>query len=607
MNIIPQPKEIKLRGQLNTEIYNQNLICTNLGERLVNYIKSKVEAEIKYLKGYDYYFISIGKSEHKKCEEVEEIFKSYHEAYYLSLNSEKIFISSPSEQGLFYGFQTYLQLKEQQWVSEAEIIDWPDNALRGFHLELRYGMPKFERMLEIIDEIARYKFNTLVIEYENRFPYSDYKNIIAKHALTEGQLNTLLAYAKDRYLEVIPLQQTLGHLEYILKLDEYNHLKEVKEEKTSELSFSFNGVGFKHFNSIDEICATNEQAYSMIEDLLKDVISKHSESRFIHIGCDEAWNLLSCSSCQMKYGKDGGKKLYIDHINRMASIVKKANKTPIIWDDMLRGFEEKDFEKLDKDIVLMCWLYFEHDYDLGCRLISKYKKAGFKVIGAAAAKCSEGINPLYLDMPFMDERLGNIKTWGRLSEEFKLDGAVTTLWSNYTGTIAPPHPFFDTAWYPVMFSAEKYWNAKAEKEEFHDRFIRAYFGVEAEAGSLSNNNQTDFKFFSRVSEEARRNKYLAQVYKTMSLLSAYRIKSLAINRELYKLFSNVTLEEKKLVNKRIREVVNMREYIKPIIKELLSKNYVEEDVEEFINSRFKLDELLYKNIYSMKRTEEKDG
>jgi hexosaminidase len=596
MNIIPQPKKINSGHKLNTKIYNESLICTNAGQNLVNYISSKIESGINCLKECRYYFIEIGNGEYKKDKYLEEVFKSQKEAYYLSLNSDKVFISSPSEQGLFYGFQTYIQLKEQQYDNEVEIIDWPDNTLRGFHLELRYGMPKFDRMLEIIDEIAKYKFNTLVIEYENRFPYSNYKNIIARHALSEEQLKILLAYAKARYLQVIPLQQTIGHLEYILKLEQYNHLKEVKEEKTNELPFSFNGVGFKHFNSIDEICATNEEAYSIIESLLKDIITKHSESRFIHIGCDEAWNLLSCSSCQMKYGEAGGKKLYIDHINRMAAIVKKESKVPIIWDDMLRGFDENDFEMLDKDIILMCWLYFEHDYDLGCKLISKFKKSGFKVIGASAAKCSEGINPLYLDMPYMDERLGNIQTWSRLAEEFNLEGVVTTLWSNYTGTIAPPHPFFDTAWYPVMYSAEKYWNSKAEKQEFYDRFIRSYFGVEPQHGALSNNNQTAFKFFNRVSEEAKRNKYLAQVYEAMSLLSAYRIKSLAINREVYKLFSNTTLEEKKLVNKRIGEVVSMRDYIKPRIIELLSKNYTAEDVEEFINSRFGLDELIYEHI-----------
>lgn len=596
MNIIPQPKEINLGKKLNTKIYNENLICTNAGQSLVSYITSKIDAEVRYLNEGGCYFIEIGTGEYKKDKDLEEIYKSKKEAYYLSVSSEKIFISSPSEQGLFYGFQTYMQLSEQMCDNEIEIIDWPDNTLRGFHLELRYGMPKFERLLEIVDEIAKYKFNTLVIEYENRFPYSDYKDIIAKHALTEEQLNTLLAYAKNRYLEVIPLQQTLGHLEYILKLEKYNNLKEVKEDIYTELPFSFNGVGFKHFNSIDELCVTNEQAYKMIENLCTDIISKHKESNFIHIGCDEAWNLLSCSSCQEKYGKDGAKRLYIDHINRMAGLVKNANKVPIIWDDMLRSFDDEDFQMLDKDIVLMCWLYFEHNYELGCKLISKYKKSGFKVIGASAAKCSEGINPLYLDMPYMDERLGNIQAWSKLSEEFELDGVVTTLWSNYTGTIAPPHPFFDTAWYPVVFSAEKYWNTKSEKDEFYDRFIREYFGVEPQAGALSNNNQLSFKFFSKVSEACKTNNYLAEVYKTMSLVSAYRIKSLAINREVYKSLSDVTEEEKKLVEKRIREVVNMREYIKPIIKELLSKNYVEEDVEEFMNSRFGLDELIYEHI-----------
>ncbi len=598
MNIIPRPKDIKVGDAFTDCPESSQRAYTNCGQSLLGYYEGKLDKEIKHINNGAYKFFYIGPSQvDSGAIRLDPFLEEKREGYELTLNAEGLLITSSSDEGIFYGFQTYRQLIEQECSKEVKIIDWPDNAIRGFHFELRYAMPKFERVLEIIDEVAQFKLNTLLMEYENRFPYNQYPDIRSSHAFSEEELKTMLAYAKERFIEIIPLQQTLGHLEYILKMDTYNHLKEVKEDGIiTELPFSFNGVGFKHFNDIDEICATNEEAYRLVEALCREVVSAHPQSKYIHIGCDEAWNLLTCSSCREKYGKEGAKKLYIDHINRMAGLVKEAGKTPIIWDDMLRHLEKEDFELLDKNIVLMCWLYFRSDYEKGLELIRKYKDAGFEVIGASTAKCSEGVNPLYLDMPYMEERLGNIEVWGKLSKEFQLPGVITTLWSNYTGTIAPPHPFFDTAWYPVVFSAEVYWNSSTVREEFYQRFMDNYFGVEAEEGALDNNNACSFRVFSSVAEKGKRHRYLAEVYKVMALVSAYRLKSAAIHREIYKLFIPTTGPEKMLVRKRLQEVVSLRNYVKPMIKEVLSRNYREEDIEEFINSRFMLDERINERI-----------
>lgn len=599
MNIIPQPKEINIGALINNGETIKKHVYTNVKGNLYNYIEKKLGRTPVLLENSSYKFTSI--SNQAQPDEVaipSDKINEIKEGYYLKLNSEGILIASATEQGLFYGLQTLMQLRDQEELREVEILDWPDNKMRGFHLELRYGMPRFERILEIIDEIAYYKFNTMLIEYENRIPLIKYPDITSHTAFTEEEMKIMQAYAAERFVDIIPLQQSLGHLEYILKKDKYYHLREVKGDiKESELPFSFNGVGFKHLNNIDEICATNKEACSLVEDLCDEVISKHPGSKYIHIGCDEAWNFFSCDSCRDKYGGDGRKRLFIDYINNIAKVITDKGKTPIIWDDMLRHFDEEDFKLLDHRIVIMSWLYSAHFYNKGVELIQKYKKAGFQVLGASSAKCSEGtINISYLDMPNMEERLKNMEMWADITEKLDIDGVVTTVWSNYTGTIAPPHPFFDTAWYPTIFSAEKYWNINASREGFYNKFIQNYFGVDAEGGALENNNYATYKIFDGITEKCRRHKYVAEVYKVMSLVSAYRIKSMAIQRELYKLLGNTTVPEKKMVYNRLQEVADMREYIKPMVIDIISKFYTDEDAEEFINSRFMMDEVQYNNI-----------
>lgn len=105
------------------------------------------------------------------------------------------------------------------------------------------------------------------------------------------------------HIELIPLQQTIGHLEYMLKLPRYHHLREMREFPETPLPYSFGPTGFKHYNHIDEICASSDEACSVVETLLDEVMAAHPASRYVHLGCDEAWNLLSCPDCLAGMGR----------------------------------------------------------------------------------------------------------------------------------------------------------------------------------------------------------------------------------------------------------------------------------------------------------------
>ncbi|MDF2988105.1 MAG: hypothetical protein K0R50_3615, partial [Eubacterium sp.] len=278
-------------------------------------------------------------------EQLPQILQEKEEGYILKVDEHGVIIAAKSSKGLFYGIQTYLQLKEQDCNNELEIADWPDNDIRGFHLETRFGIPKFERILEIIDELCKYKFNTILMELEDKFPYEDVKGITSANALNKEQLTGIIRYANDRFIEIIPLQQTLGHVEYILKNDDYYHMREVRDNKVSgELPCSLNAIGNLSFNDIDEFCPSNGESYGLIEKMCREIAEKYHSSRYIHIGCDEAWNLLNCESCREKYGKEGYNKVFLEHTNRMAGFITSLNKVPVIWDDMLRGFSKEDFE-----------------------------------------------------------------------------------------------------------------------------------------------------------------------------------------------------------------------------------------------------------------------
>ncbi len=601
MNVIPMPKDI-IEGQpLYKSISSSKNIFTNASGFMLEYTASLFKQRIIQKDKVSFSFLQISDEFTFEMVLLPEILRDKDEGYLLKVDKKGIIIAARSCKGLFYGIQTYLQLKEQGFSRELEIIDWPDNDIRGYHFETRFGIPKYERIIEIIDELCKYKFNTILMELEDKFPYEEVKGITSANALTKDELREIIRYASDRYLEIIPLQQTLGHVEYILKQDDYYHMREVRGsgEIDQKLPFSFNPIGNLAFNDIDEFCPSNEEAYKLIEKMCREMAEIYPSSRYIHIGCDEAWNLINCELCKEKYGENGYNKVFLEHTNRMAKIIASFGKTPVIWDDMVRNFSEEDFRLLDKNIVIMCWLYYDGDLAKGMSLIHKYRKAGFHVIGASSAKCCEGMSSDFLDMPNIKDRLKNINDWSELSTKFDLMGVITTVWSNYTGTIAPPHPFFDTIWYPLIYSADKYWNTTSRSQEFEKRFLWNFFGVEGIEDCFVCESDEMYEKTSVINTICTRNKYIAEVYKFTSLLSVYRQKSMASLREMYKLYAETSAREKVIAAKKVEELKVMREYLKPEITRLLNKNYPITDTEEFVNSRFLMDEKIYQSFISL--------
>jgi hexosaminidase len=89
----------------------------------------------------------------------------------------------------------------------------------------------------------------------------------------------MLDYAQECGLEVIPLVQTFGHLEFVLKLPEFRHFREVS-------AFP------------QEVCPSNPDTFSvLIKELIRQVMSLHPTARWLHIGCDEVFHLAVCQRC----------------------------------------------------------------------------------------------------------------------------------------------------------------------------------------------------------------------------------------------------------------------------------------------------------------------
>ena len=86
----------------------------------------------------------------------------------------------------------------------------------GIHIDLKYQMPDKQYLHHWLKEIAGLGIDTLLLEYEDKFPFKKYPFLRNAEAFTDDELKAFLATARGAGLRVIPLVQSFSHLEFAL-------------------------------------------------------------------------------------------------------------------------------------------------------------------------------------------------------------------------------------------------------------------------------------------------------------------------------------------------------------------------------------------------------
>lgn len=386
------------------------------------------------------------------------------EGYLLTLRGAVVQLSANDAAGLFYGIQTLRQYLAMPAHPAVEITDWPELALRSDYLDMRGIYPKFENLLRYVEEMAAYKLNTLVIEYEDKLPRTRKDLCHPTDALTPEQHRRLLEVARENFIDIIPLQQSFGHLEYVLKLPEYQHLREIPEAP-------------------GEMCPLREGAYELAASLLEETARLHPDSRYLHLGCDEVWSLGQSDECKAS-GKSRG-RIAIEYINRLAEKVVSLGKIPIVWHDMMadvwRGGEMgeagnyDDLALLNKKLVVAIWLYSPDRVNLVApKLMEALHAHGIRTIPCSAVRASDRCG--MQNYPCIEQRLRNIDTWCELIANSRCDGMINTNWWS-TFSFGNPYGLFETSRYTAFYAADRCWNLRADSAAFLERFLGVYHGA----------------------------------------------------------------------------------------------------------------------------------
>ncbi|NWH16869.1 HEXDC Hexosaminidase, partial [Grus americana] len=194
--------------------------------------------------------------------------------------------------------------------------------MRLVHLDLKGAAPRVSYLEQVFPLLSQLGANGILIEYEDMFPFKGELEILkSPYAYSEKDIERIQQLADLHKLEVVPLVQTFGHVEFILKHEKYQHLREVERFPNS-----FN----PHV----------PDTLALLKSILSQVIEKHRRSTWIHIGADEVFHLGEGMDSKnwMSRNKGDMGTMYLKHIKEVLSFITTQfwGLRVLMWDDMLR-------------------------------------------------------------------------------------------------------------------------------------------------------------------------------------------------------------------------------------------------------------------------------
>jgi hexosaminidase len=292
------------------------------------------------------------------------------EGYRLSITPSQINIRANTPQGMYYAVQSLLQLmpteifstvalkKRGSWkVPCAEIEDQPRFSYRGLHLDVSRHFFSVSFIKKYIDMLALHKMNTfhwhLTDDQGWRIEIKKYpklteigskrKETMAGHYTeqrydgtpysgfyTQNEIKDIVAYAKERFITIIPEIEMPGHA--LAALASYPELSCDSTKKYE--------VGTK-WGVYDDVFCPSEKTFAFLQDVLAEVIELFP-SKYIHVGGDEcpkdAWKKSAfCQDLMKKQGLKDEHELQSYFIQRIEKYINSKGRSIIGWDEILEG------------------------------------------------------------------------------------------------------------------------------------------------------------------------------------------------------------------------------------------------------------------------------
>jgi hexosaminidase len=271
------------------------------------------------------------------------------EGYDLNVTSRAVTLVANRPAGLFRGIQTLRQLlpadveshmgvARPEWPLPAlSIVDQPRFAWRGAMIDVARHFFTVREVQQYIDLLALYKMNVLHLHLSDDQGWRIQINSRPKLTsvggttqvgggpggfYTQQDYQTIVRYAQERYITVVPEIDMPGHTNAALVA-----YPELSCSTRPTQIFTQTAVGWSTF------CVDKEGTYALIDDIVRE-ISAITPGPYFHIGGDEVHALTN--------------EQYIRFVERVKPIVNKYGKKMIGWEEITKA-------RLDANTLVQQW------------------------------------------------------------------------------------------------------------------------------------------------------------------------------------------------------------------------------------------------------------
>lgn len=291
---------------------------------------------------------------------------------------------------------------------------------RLVHLDLKGAAPKVDYYEKIFPWLKQFGATGLLIEYEDMFPYwGDLTEIACQYAYSKEAIERIVQLATDNDLIIIPLIQTFGHMEFVLKHDKFVCLQEVPTFPMA-------------------LCPSNPDSLKAVTMMIDQVIELHPGLEWFHIGADEVYHIGVCDTCKKRMGVENltTQQLFFCHTRAVLLYLKTKhpNIKPIMWDDMLRFTELPVLQEsgLGGLVEIMVWHYLSN-FLLPPDIWDKFSQVFPNIWFASAFKGATGSSMYVTNIKYHVE---NHISWLQVLEKEKTKfhnfrGFAITGWQRY--------------------------------------------------------------------------------------------------------------------------------------------------------------------------------
>lgn len=162
------------------------------------------------------------------------------------------------------------------------------------------------------------------------------------YELTQAEMDTIIAYAREKNIRIIPLVNTPGHMDAILSA----------AKSLTRAPCAYNGSG----TTID---VTNPTAVAFTQALLQKYISYFAGKgcQYFNMGADEYANDIYKSG-SMGFGQlqtSGNYSYYVTYVNQVAKLIENAGMTPMAFNDGIYFKSDTSGGTFDDNIVVCYW------------------------------------------------------------------------------------------------------------------------------------------------------------------------------------------------------------------------------------------------------------